>query len=155
MDFIAVMHDTIAITIHDHTIPDNDDVQAALIDDLGTAIQTTFAKHQVDFSHTHVFDGHIYSWIKDKCPVCGDHLQPIDFEADHPYGVISSVRCRTCGWQARAYYRLVKLHPVGPDDNVQPDHLVDRGQKTPVYVSHTGHNAISFDGPNITDDTDS
>lgn len=154
MGFIAVMHDTITITIHGHTIPDNDDAQAALIDDLGTAIQDTFAEHETDFSHTRVFDGHVYSYIKDKCPVCGDHLQPLNLQVDHPYGVISFVRCETCGWHGRAYYRLVKLHPVGPDGNVQSDHLVDRGQKTPFYVSYTGNGVLSIDGPTLTGDTD-
>jgi hypothetical protein len=106
------------VILKDCQLPEDDDERRKVAEDVEKAVQSVLDQYGIDARDPEIIDGHTFTKVDDRCPICKEELELIEFEAGSGSRGHASANCPGCDWNGRAEYRLIDLH--NPDVAHQP-----------------------------------
>jgi predicted RNA-binding Zn-ribbon protein involved in translation (DUF1610 family) len=115
--------DHISIATHNVDLPRDDADRTELLRQVESAVEDVLADHGLEPSHLTLYDGHMYSQIKNRCPQCGERVTIYNLHLGHDNGATAEAKCE-CGWKGKATYRLIDFTEDISDQDVSTDNAL-------------------------------
>ena len=109
--------DHLSIATHNVDLPRDDDDRTELLEHIESAVKEVLADHGLEPSHLTLYDGHMYSHLKNRCPQCDERVIIYNLHLSPDNGAAAKAKCE-CGWRGRATYRLIDFTEDISDQDV-------------------------------------
>lgn len=139
--------DRLIVIANGCVVPEVDEKREQLMEDIYSALAPVLEEYQTFPERINVYDGDVFSQVKNRCPKCKKQLRLRRVEPDSTNGATAPAVCSNCGWTGDVVYRIIDI-VENLDDHPEcvfnPESVVENYGVEPLYVPHTNTTSHFF-----------